>query len=277
LLTRWLRSTCVLTRDPDTRRVNHDHPSVQGGPVMGTIERSLYELLGVPESADAKQLTAAFRRLAKEWHPDVNQDRLEQATERIQKISGAYQILKDPARRTAYDLVLQAERHSRMGTAGHPTAMTEGSSREAWWAPPAGSPVATVIKNPAPPSAFPTPSRNRHLRLVRMGCFARSKPAVRGLGGHITRTAWLVGSAILCLVSGAFLLFLVGAHGAGKKDLARWGGFYAFSPIFWGIDQVSPSPMAATGGVLLVLAGTAHVFRWRRRLYAATTGRAWDA
>jgi hypothetical protein len=107
------------------------------------------------------------------------------------------------------------------------------------------------------------------------GCLHRRKPAVSALEGHITRTAWLAGSAILCLVSGAFLLFLLGARGAGKPGLARWAAFYALTPIFWGIDQANPSPIAATGAGLLVLAGTAHVFWWRRRLYAATTGRVW--
>ncbi len=247
---------------------------------MEAIERSLYELLEVPESADAKQLTAAFRRLAKEWHPDVNRDRLEQATERMKKISGAYQTLKDPTRRAAYDLSLQAERHRWTYAPGHPTnapGVPYGSPREAWWAPPVGSPVATVVNDPAPPSAFPTSSRSRRVRSAGMGCFPRRRPAVSALEGRITRTIWLVGSAILCLVSGAFLLFLVGAGSAGKQGLARWGAFYALTPIFWGIDQASPSPIAATGGGLLVLAGTAHVFWWRRRLYAATTGRVWDA
>lgn len=127
--------------------------------MMGAIELSLYELLEVPESADAKQITAAFRRLAKEWHPDVNQNRLEQATEQMKQISAAYQTLKDPSRRAAYDLTLQTEHDRWMRAASHTTTApgtTADSSREAWWVPPAGSPVATVVNDPTPPSAFPT-------------------------------------------------------------------------------------------------------------------------
>jgi hypothetical protein len=250
---------------------------MQSNPVTG-IECSLYELLEVPESADAKQLTAAFRRLAKEWHPDVNQDRLEQATERMKKISAAYQTLKDPTHRAAYDLTLQAANDRWMHAADHsttPPGMPDDSPRQAWWTPPAGSPVATIVNDPSPPRTFPT-RRSRHDSLG-MGCFTHRKPAVGALERHITRAAWLVGSAILCLASGAFLLFLAGAHRAGQRGLARWGALYALTPIFLGIDQASPSTMARTVGGLLLLSGTAHVFWWRRRLYAGTTGRPWDA
>lgn len=130
---------------------------MQSNPVTG-IECSLYELLEVPESADSKQLTAAFRRLAKEWHPDVNQDRVEQATEQMKKISVAYQTLKDPSHRAAYDDTLQEERDRWMYATGHPATSPEMSghpSPEAWWAPPAGSPAATIVNDPAPPNASP--------------------------------------------------------------------------------------------------------------------------
>ncbi len=135
------------------------------------IERSLYELLEVHEAATAEQLTTAFRRLAKQWHPDVNQDRLEQATEQMKKISAAYQTLKDPARRAAYDLILKAEHHRWMCAAGYPATapgVSDDSSPGAWWAPPVGSPAAIVVNGPAPPSVFPTSPRSRRLRSVRV-------------------------------------------------------------------------------------------------------------
>lgn len=162
----------------------------------------------MPENADAEQLTAAFRCRAKEWHPDVNQDRPEQATEQMKKISLAYQTLNDPTRRAAYDLALQAERHRRMGAAaGDPAAAPQRSPRVAWWAPPEGSPVATVINDPAPPSALPTPPSNRHLRSATIDCFTGT-----------TRTAWLVTSMILSLVSGSFVFFLLGAYKTREKN-----------------------------------------------------------
>jgi hypothetical protein len=219
---------------------------------MTEIECSLYELLEVPESANAEQLTAAFRRLAKEWHPDVNQDRAERATEQMKKISLAYQTLKDPAHRAAYDETLP--------------------SPEAWWAPPAGSPAATIVNDPTPPNTSPKGSQHRPWGKSRLTRRIRAASAVEG---RVTRTAWLLGSAALCVAGGAFVLFLAGAH--GSRDLAKWGALYALTPIFLGIDYASPNATATTCGGLLVLAGTAHVLWWRQRIYMAMTDRLWNA
>ena len=61
-----------------------------------------YELLGVPRTADENQIKKAFRKLARELHPDVNPDDVE-AEARFKEVAEAYEILSDPERRATYD------------------------------------------------------------------------------------------------------------------------------------------------------------------------------
>lgn len=61
-----------------------------------------YELLGVSRDATAQEIKKAYRKLAVEWHPDKNPDNAE-AIERFREISEAYEVLKDPDKRAAYD------------------------------------------------------------------------------------------------------------------------------------------------------------------------------
>ncbi|XP_054714097.1 dnaJ homolog subfamily C member 21-like [Uloborus diversus] len=62
-----------------------------------------YEVLGVDISCTADDLKKAYRKLALEWHPDKNLDRLEEAKETFQSIQQAYEILTDPQERAWYD------------------------------------------------------------------------------------------------------------------------------------------------------------------------------
>src|SRR5918994_1048660 len=63
--------------------------------------RDLYEILGVHRDASATEIKAAYRKLARSLHPDVNADPTDQ--ERFKEITGAYEILSDPAKRRRYD------------------------------------------------------------------------------------------------------------------------------------------------------------------------------
>ncbi len=62
----------------------------------------LYELLGVARTATADEIKKAYRRLARELHPDVNQDDPE-AEARFKEVATAYEVLSDPERRARYD------------------------------------------------------------------------------------------------------------------------------------------------------------------------------
>lgn len=63
--------------------------------------RDYYEILGVPRNASQDELKAAFRQLARTYHPDVSQD--PHAEERFKEINEAYGVLSDQQKRAAYD------------------------------------------------------------------------------------------------------------------------------------------------------------------------------
>jgi DnaJ-class molecular chaperone len=63
--------------------------------------RDLYEILGVSRDASQEDIKKAYRRLAREHHPDVSQSH--DAEERFKEIAAAYEILSDPQKRQQYD------------------------------------------------------------------------------------------------------------------------------------------------------------------------------
>ncbi|HYM91336.1 MAG TPA: DnaJ domain-containing protein, partial [bacterium] len=68
--------------------------------------KDYYKVLGVDRKADQKAVSQAFRRLARQHHPDVNPGN-KQAETRFKEINEAYQVLGDPERRAKYDQVLE--------------------------------------------------------------------------------------------------------------------------------------------------------------------------
>jgi DnaJ-class molecular chaperone len=65
--------------------------------------KDYYKTLGVSKSATAKEIKSAYRKLAREWHPDVNPTRKKQAEEKFKEISEAYDVLGDVEKRKTYD------------------------------------------------------------------------------------------------------------------------------------------------------------------------------
>lgn len=64
--------------------------------------KDYYEVLGVSRDADAAEIKKAFKKLAREHHPDVAADK-EAAEQKFKEINEAYEVLSDPAKRKKYD------------------------------------------------------------------------------------------------------------------------------------------------------------------------------
>src|SRR5579872_1024857 len=73
------------------------------------FEKDYYKVLGVADTATAKEIGRAYRKLAKQYHPDANPG----SEERFKEVSAAYDVLGDEARRKEYDEV------RRLGPAGN--------------------------------------------------------------------------------------------------------------------------------------------------------------
>ncbi|KAI3970238.1 hypothetical protein MKX01_023885 [Papaver californicum] len=75
-----------------------------------------YSTLGVPKSATSKDIKAAYRRLARQYHPDVNKE--PGATDKFKEISAAYEVLSDEQKRSMYDQYGEAGVKSSVGGGG---------------------------------------------------------------------------------------------------------------------------------------------------------------
>src|SRR6186997_92436 len=69
---------------------------------MSAMEADFYETLGVSRDADGATIKSAYRRLAMEYHPDRNGGCKDNEA-KFKAISAAYDCLKDPQKRAAYD------------------------------------------------------------------------------------------------------------------------------------------------------------------------------
>ena len=77
---------------------------------MGTQDDH-YAALGIEPTASLAEIKSAYRKLAREMHPDTNPQR-EAAAQDFAAVARAYEVLSDPARRSAYDALLVKSKHT---------------------------------------------------------------------------------------------------------------------------------------------------------------------
>tara|TARA_B100000949_G_scaffold28780_1_gene22031 strand:- start:1097 stop:1456 length:360 start_codon:yes stop_codon:yes gene_type:complete len=65
-------------------------------------DKDFYEILGVAKNAGEDEIKKSYRKLAMQYHPDRNKDN-KVAEKKFKEVSAAYEILKDPQKRAAYD------------------------------------------------------------------------------------------------------------------------------------------------------------------------------
>src|SRR6267154_879313 len=75
-------------------------------PQRESFETDFYEVLGVARTAYEKDITRAYRKLAKQYHPDANPGNKD-AEEKFKAVAAAYDVLGDAAKRKEYDEVRQ--------------------------------------------------------------------------------------------------------------------------------------------------------------------------
>jgi curved DNA-binding protein CbpA len=93
-----------------------------------------YKVLGVARDASAPEIRRAYRRLARQHHPDRNPQ--PDGAERFRRLADAYAVLNDPAGRARYDHTLRPAKrlHTRADPPPARRGMLELSPREAWLA-----------------------------------------------------------------------------------------------------------------------------------------------
>jgi len=66
------------------------------------MAKSLYETLGLSDNASESEIKKAYRKLARQYHPDVNKD--PSAEEKFKEINAAYEVLSDKDKKAQYDM-----------------------------------------------------------------------------------------------------------------------------------------------------------------------------
>jgi curved DNA-binding protein len=68
--------------------------------------KDYYQILGIDKTADADKIKQSYRKLARKYHPDVSKE--PNAEEKFKEVREAYEVLKDPEKRAAYDQIGQS-------------------------------------------------------------------------------------------------------------------------------------------------------------------------
>ena len=92
------------------------------------VERSHYEVLGIPVRATAEEVRAAYRRAARASHPDAGGD-----GRTMSELNAAWHVLRDPGRRAAYDRLLARRPASGAASPGRPATTGPATGSAGGW------------------------------------------------------------------------------------------------------------------------------------------------
>lgn len=172
-------------------------------------EHDFYEILEVESNADADALQRAFRKRAKELHPDVNQERAEWAKEQFQWLNEAYSVLSEPASRHIYNNL----RWPHQKFPASPTPQWQAPESVAQPAPaPAAQPARRPYRPPTPTYNMPIYEKPRQNGLWR---------AMADLFNSPYRYI-LIAVALVAVVNMAWIIYgVVSASNERKPDAER--------------------------------------------------------
>ena len=83
-----------------------------------------YEVLEVSEKASKEVIEKAHKALAKKYHPDLNQDNLKEAEQKMKEINEAFEVLMDDSKRSNYDSILAKKREIEQRKASYSSQKT---------------------------------------------------------------------------------------------------------------------------------------------------------
>ena len=89
-------------------------------------KRDYYEVLGIEKGASDREIKRAYKKMARKYHPDLNRDDPKTAEEKFKEVNEAYEVLKDPKKKQAYDQFGHAAFEGGMGGGGGAGAWTAG-------------------------------------------------------------------------------------------------------------------------------------------------------
>ena len=84
------------------------------------MARDYYDILGVSKNASQDEIKKAFRKKARQYHPDVNKDNPKEAEAKFKEVNEAYETLSNPQKRRMYDQFGTADPSQGFGGAGGP-------------------------------------------------------------------------------------------------------------------------------------------------------------
>ena len=143
-------------------------------------QRDLYSVLGVDKKASPEEIKKAYRKLARQYHPDRNPDD-KQAEERFKEISAAYDILGDADKRKQYDRggMFARRRPAGGGAAAAASTAALGASPTSSPTSSAAAAAARGTRHARPPRRARARPRGRGLDLLRAVRRGRADPAHR--------------------------------------------------------------------------------------------------